>query len=102
MHVDGLGRRHFLMQRALITGQRVQGDYPDHLAGAVADFQFPALPNFRRQRGLSPEVLDRLIGKGDSGIDVFQLAPFPVMNDLVAIGKIEIVTGRHRRIDSLS
>jgi hypothetical protein len=63
-----------LMQRALLHGQRLQGDQPNHLAGAVTDLHFPALPNFRRQRSLSPEFLDRLVGKGDSGIDVFQLA----------------------------
>jgi hypothetical protein len=91
-----------LMQRALLHGQRLQGDHPNHLAGAVTDLHFPPLPNLRRQRSLSPEFLDRLVGKGDSGIDVCQLAPFTVVNEVVPIGKVEVVTGRHGRIDALS
>jgi hypothetical protein len=91
-----------LMQRALLHGQRLQGDHPYNLAGAVTDLHFPPLPNFRRQRSLSPEFLDRLVGKGDSGIDVFQLATFTVVNEVAPIGKVEVVTGRHGRIDALS
>jgi hypothetical protein len=91
-----------LMQRALLHGQRLQGGHPNDLAGAVADLHFPPLPNFGGQRGLSLEFLNRLVGKGDSGIDVFQLATFTVMNDLIAIGKVEVVSGRHERIDALS
>ena len=88
------------MQRARPQGPWLQGNHPDHLTGAVGDLHSPTEPLFRRRRGLCPEFLDRLGGVADGCIDVCELETLVVTDNLIPVGQIEIVTGRHGWIDS--